>query len=145
MQPYPHRYSVAASGEPEGSVTLTSDGVEAIESAAPREFGGPGDRWSPEALLVAAVADCFVLSFKAVARASRLEWRALTCNVEGILDKVDGVTQFTEFKVAAKLIVPDGVDVEKATRRLEKAEQVCLITNSLTAGSELTTEIVIAD
>jgi hypothetical protein len=33
----------------------------------PREFDGRGNQWSPESLLAAALADCFVLSFRAVA------------------------------------------------------------------------------
>ncbi len=144
MQDYPHHYRVAASAQHDSNVELASPGIASLESAAPAEFGGPGDRWSPETLLVAAVADCFVLSFKAVARASRLEWTSLSCSVEGTLDKVDGVTRFTEFRVHASLVVPEGVDVEHARRRLEKAEHVCLITNSLIAGSELTTDVAIA-
>lgn len=144
MQDYPHRYRVAASAQHDSNVELASPGIASLESAAPAEFGGPGDRWSPETLLVAAVADCFVLSFKAVARASRMEWTSLSCSVEGTLDKVDGVTRFTEFQVHASLVVPEGVDVERARRRLEKAERVCLITNSLIAESELTIDVAIA-
>ena len=96
-------------------------------------------------MLVAAVADCFVLSFRAIARASRLEWTSLDCDVVGVLDKVERVTRFTEFQVKAQLNVPAGTDESKATRLLEKAEQVCLITNSLIAESVLTTAVTVGD
>ena len=56
MQAFPHHYKVEASGGPEGDVMLSEENVESIASAPPTEFGGPGDRWSPESLLVAAVA-----------------------------------------------------------------------------------------
>ena len=141
MQQFPHHYHVAAAAQADSNVELTSAGVSPIESAAPVEFGGPGDRWSPESLLVAAVADCFILSFKAIARASRIEWSTLSCSVEGVLDKVDKVTRFTEFRINAQLTLPAGTDAAKAERLLHKAEHSCLITNSLMADSVLTTEV----
>ena len=145
MQDFPHHYSVSATAASTSNVSLASDGVADIESAPPVEFGGPGDRWSPESLLVAAVADCFVLTFRAIARASKLEWTSLDCDVVGVLDKVDRVTRFTEFQVRAQLSVPAGTDEGKAVRLLERAEHGCLITNSLIAESILTTEIAVAD
>ena len=96
-QDLPHHYRVAATARPEGSVDLASAGLEPISSAAPAEYGGPGDRWSPETLLVATVADCFVLSFRAIARASKLSWLSLNCDVEGTLARIEGTTKFTEF------------------------------------------------
>jgi peroxiredoxin-like protein len=141
MQNLPHLYSVAATSGIEGHVDLTSAGLVGLESAAPAEFGGPGDRWSPETLLVAAVADCFILTFKAIARASTFEWLSLRCHVEGVLDRVDSVTRFTKFELRAQLEVPPGTSEEKATQLLEKSEHSCLITNSLRA--EISLDVVI--
>lgn len=137
MQEFPHRYRVTASGAPEANVELRSPGLENLPSAAPAEFGGPGDQWSPETLLAAAVADCFILSFRAIARASKFEWISLSCDVEAVLDKVEKVTQFTEFRETVVLEVPPGTDEAKALRLLERAEQVCLVTNSLTGTMHL--------
>ena len=144
MQDLPHHYVVTARGKVAGNVVLSSDGVADLDSAPPAEFGGPGDQWSPESLLVAAVADCFILSFRAIARASRLEWDSLSCEVEGTLERVERVTQFTAFAVSVTLQVPAGTDEEKARRLLEKAEHVCLITNSLKAESHLETAVHVA-
>jgi len=141
MQDLPHHYQVSAHGGPEGDVALETAGVPSLASSAPVEFGGPGGRWSPESLLVAAVADCFVLSFRAIARASRLPWVSLQCSVEGTLERVDGVTKFTAFAIHATLRTPAEVDQAKAQRLLEKAETSCLITNSLTATTHLTTVV----
>lgn len=141
MEDLPHHYSVAARAQAESPVVLSSEALPELESAAPRQFGGPGDRWSPETLLVAAVADCFILSFRAIARASKLTWTSLECRVEGTLDRVDRVTQFTAFRVHALLHAPAGVSEEQARRILEKAERSCLISNSLKAPSHLETEV----
>ena len=106
MQNPPHHYSVPATASFEGNVDLTSAGLTRIDSAPPSEFGGLGDRWSPETLLVAAVADCFVLSFKAIARASKMDWVLLNYDVDGVLDRADKLTQFTEFRLRVVLDVP---------------------------------------
>lgn len=144
MQDFPHRYRAVASGDAEADVTVESENLPALRTAPPAEFGGPGDRWSPEAFLVAALANCFIFTFRAMARASKLEWTALHCEAEGVLDRVDRVIQFTEFFLRAKLCLPGGADEERAHRLLERAERGCLITNSLTASVHLeaTTEIV---
>ena len=144
MHPFPHQYSVAASAAPTGNVSLTSPGLTTLASAPPKEFDGPGDQWSPETLLTAAMADCFVLSFRAVAAASKFEWHQLECQVDGTLDRIERVSQFTRFAIKARLTVPAGADVERAKKLLEKAEQVCLISASLKAQKHLEMEIVAA-
>lgn len=145
MQDYPHHYRVTANAATDADVELASAGLDAIHSAPPAEFGGPGNLWSPETLLAAAVADCFVLSFRAIARASRFDWTAVTCDVEAVLDRVDGVTQFTQINERVVLDVPAGTDADKARRLLEKAEHVCLVTNSLKATTALDCEVRVSD
>lgn len=137
MQDLPHHYQSSALLDAEGRVTVSSPGLPTIETAPPREFGGPGDRWSPETLLLASVADCFLLSFKAIATASNFAWRALSCEVEGTLDKVDRVMQFTAFHLTIRLRTADEIDVVRAERLLRRAEQSCLISSSLKAESTL--------
>ena len=137
MHPFPHNYDVSAHATPVSDVTVEGATLPSIQSAPPAEFGGPGDRWSPETLLVAAVADCFILTFRAIASFSRLSWVSLTCEVSGVVDRVDRVTQFTGFNVRARLRVPTGADMEQARRLLIKAEQTCLVTQSLKAAAHL--------
>jgi peroxiredoxin-like protein len=131
MHPYPHLYRVDASAVPAGTVKVASAGLPDLETAPPVEFDGPGNVWSPETLLCAAMADCFILTFRAVARASKFEWSKLDCQVEGTLDRAQGVAQFTKFTVHATLAVVGNVDEAKARVLLEKAEHACLISNSL--------------
>jgi organic hydroperoxide reductase OsmC/OhrA len=138
MQKLPHRYMVTAADRGRGDFALASDFLPPLDAAAPAEFDGPGDRWSPETLLVGAVAGCFVLTFRAVARASNVSWTSLDCTVDGTLDRIDRATQFTRFDLRARLAVPPGTDAETARRALEKAERTCLITNSLKAPVTLT-------
>lgn len=142
-QALPHHYRISANASSEGQVTLHGQGLPELGSAPPTQFGGPGDLWSPEELLVAAVADCFILTFRAIAAASRLEWIDLECSAEGTLERVDRVTQFTAFTINATLRVGADIDPEKAQKLMEKAEAGCLITNSLSAGSHLEAEVLV--
>ena len=144
MQDLPHHYIVSASAEGANNVTLSSQNLPDLETAGPPEFGGPGDVWSPETLLVGAVADCFILSFRAIAKTAKLDWLTLECEVEGELDKIEKLTQFTGFKVTAQLTVPEEKYRKKAGVILEKAEKYCLITNSMKADSHLESEVTVA-
>lgn len=141
MTPFPHRYEVSASGAERGDVELSASRLPALHSASPAEFDGPGDRWSPETFLVGAVADCFVLTFRALTKTSKLAWLSIDCDVTGTLDRVERVTRFTAFELRVRLSVPEGTDVEEARRALQKAEQYCLISNSLKAPVHLTCEV----
>jgi peroxiredoxin-like protein len=141
MQPLPHRYVVTAVPDPTHHVSLTTPRVLPLVTAAPVEFDGPGDAWSPETLLVGAAADCFAITFRGVARASQLTWTGMTCEVAGTLDRVDGVMRFTRLDIEARLTVPDGASEALAGRVLDKAKRNCLITNSLTGEVHLHTTI----
>jgi organic hydroperoxide reductase OsmC/OhrA len=145
VQNFPNHYLVTASEGAAPTVLLESDRLPPLPSAAPAQFGGPGDRWSPETLLVAAVADCYVLTFRAVASASKLPWTTLTCDVDGTLDRVDRVTQFTRFDILARVSLPEGTDEALARRVLEKAERSCLITNSLKADIRFQAEVSVPE
>ncbi len=122
---------------------FVASGYHTLITAPPEQFGGPGNQWSPETLLVAAVADCFILTFRAIARASKLQWSHLSCTTEGVLDRVDGVTRFTGMLIQASLQLPESQDKERGYRLLEKAEKSCLITRSLSAVSKLESRVVV--
>ncbi|MBL4680437.1 MAG: OsmC family protein [Pseudomonadales bacterium] len=143
MQDMPHIYKVTADSIPEG-VMLSASGIPDLCSSAPAEFGGPGDQWSPETLLTGAVADCFILSFKAIARASRFEWIEIKCEVEAVLDRVARRTLFTEIRVNPSLKISDPEQIGKAEKLLRKAEAACLITNSLTAEINMSIDILVS-
>lgn len=145
MKPYPHHYAASASARAADSVTITAPDLPPIRTAAPPEFDGPGDAWSPEMLLCAAVADCFILTFRGVARAAHFDWLSLDCRVEGVLERIGDSAQFTRFMTSARLTVPAAADTSKARRLLNRAEHGCLIANSLRGVQTLSAEIVSAD
>ncbi len=144
MQGYPHHYLASAAGGDQGSVIVSGKGLPDLDTQSPPQFGGPEGVWSPETMLSASVANCFILSFRAIARASKFEWTSLNCSVDGVLDRPERATYFTSFNIHAVLQVPAGGRPGLAQRLLEKAEQICLITASLKSEIVLTTEIKVS-
>ena len=145
MEAFPHLYTVASKATTESPVTLSCDGVVDLLSVAPVQFGGSGEHWSPEDLLVASVADCYIMSFKALARASKLDWDSIQCEAVGKLDRVEKVTQFTEFDLTVALVIADQGSRSLAERLVQKAKEICLITNSLSAKLHLQTDVISED
>ena len=77
MKPLPHRYDVRLTGGPSGYAQLSASGLPQLQTAPPAEYDGPGDAWSPEHLLLAAVQACFLFTLRAIARVAKLEFTAL--------------------------------------------------------------------
>lgn len=142
MKPLPHRYDVRLAGGPTGYATLSGEGLSDLRSAPPLDFDGPGDAWSPEHLLLAAVQTCFLFTLRAVAQASRIEFTSLELSAEGTVDRQDGVTRFTEIVLRPRLTLPAGGDRNRALRALEKSERACLVTASLSTPVRLEPEVV---
>jgi len=114
MKPLPHLYEVSLSGGPTGHATLLAAGVPPLRSAPPKEFDGPGDAWSPEQFLLAAVGTCFMFTFRAVARGSKFDYSSLDLSGSGTVDREKGTTRFTEIVLRPRLTLPNGADPERA-------------------------------
>ena len=139
---FPHYYSARAEAIRTNGVVISSGGVPSLRTAPPPEFGGPGDQWSPETLVVAAIADCILMTFQSIASAKRFAYTNLVCDVQGKLDRQSRVTSFTEFSIRVRLSLPAGAQSEHDARGLvEKAKEHCLLTNSLKGLVHLETTI----
>ena len=142
MKPLPHRYVVRLAGGPTGYADLFAGSCPKLRAAPPAEYGGPGDAWTPEHLLLAAVEGCFLFTLRAVARLSKVDFVSLAIETDGTVDRQNGVTRFTEIVVRPTLIVPAGADRTRALGILHKAEKACLVSASLATPIRLEPEIV---
>jgi len=143
MKPLPHRYVTRLAGGPAGSATLSIPGAPDLVVDAPADFDGPGDTWSPESLLLGAVEACFLLTLRAVAKASKIEFSALEVAAEGTVDRKDGAVRFTEIVLRPRLTVAAATDKDRAFRALEKSERACLVSASLATPIRLEPELVV--
>ncbi len=142
MTPLPHRYAVRLAGSATGHATLAADGLPELRTAPPLEFDGPGDAWSPEHLLLAAVQACFLFTLRGVARASGIEFLRCEVEAEGIVDRTDRVMRFTEIVLRPRLALGPTVDRARARRAVEKAEHACLVSASLVTPVRLELEFL---
>ena len=141
MHHFPHHYSVAVLVRPGEAVKLHAAELSEIESAPPKEFDGPGDRWSPEGLFTAAIADCIVLNFQGIAAHSKFTWTSLEARTNALLDRVEGKIRFTRIDTHIALVIPEGANPARARLLLEKAEATCPVSNTLNCEKHLTMEI----
>jgi peroxiredoxin-like protein len=143
MKPLPHIYKAQLSGGAEGYAVVSVAGIPELRTAPPADFDGPGDAWSPEQFLMAAVETCFLFTLQAVARASKLPFTSLELSGEGTVNRKDGATRFTEIVLRPRLRLPAGADKDRALRILEKSEKACLVSASLSTPVRLEAEVVI--
>jgi peroxiredoxin-like protein len=141
MKPVPHRYEVGLTGGAKGYAALTAAGLASLPAAPPVEFDGPGDAWSPEQLLLAAVGSCFLFTLRAVAQASRVDFISLELATEGTVDRRDGALCFTEIVLRPRLLIPAGSDRQRASRVLERAKTACLVSASLSTTIRIEPEL----
>lgn len=145
MQPFPHVYYASSVGEADEATTVSSPGLADIETHTTPEFDGPEGLWSPETMLVAAVANCFILTWRSVANHNKVEWQDMQVDAEGVLDRIDRVTRFTEIRLKVRVIVPVGTDHAQIEKLLEKSEAACLVSNSLNSTITMQTEVCDAE
>ena len=141
MKPLPHRHEVTIAAGRGSYATMRASGLPDLRTAPPVGFDGPGDAWSPEQLLLGAVSACFVLTFRAIARASRVEVTSIAVDAEGMVDRADGRARFTEIVLRPRLALPAGVELASVRRVLDKAHRACLVSASLATPIRVEPEI----
>lgn len=142
MKPFPHRYEAQLTEGPGGYATVSVPGLPLMQTAPPPEFDGPGDGWSPEHLFLAAIATCYLFTFRSVAHASQLGFITLEVGITGTVDRRDRVTRFTEIVLRPRLTVHGPAGHDQAVRVLEKAERACLVSSSISTPVRLDPEVI---
>lgn len=139
MSDFPHVYTTTAEGSNEVILELTSENLPPLSVTPPKEFGGPEGYWNPEALFSAAISTCFILTFKAISRGKKLVWDSITVDVDAYLDQTNNKLSFTRADIFVTLKIPaSAAGTEDAyLRSLQRAEETCLITNSIKASLQL--------
>ncbi len=143
----PHLFEVSASWEGDNNSTgsLQSPGGLYCHFAVPTEFGGPGGCPSPEEMLLASLASCYVITIAYMAELKKLPLQKQAITVRGIVER-DSQTRrlrFTRMQIALTFFVaPDASDAQtSAIQKLATdAKGYCLISNSLSNEIAFDTE-----
>jgi len=127
-----HTYRVVAWWNAGKTGLARSDAApSAIHFAAPPQFGGIEGRWSPEDLLLSALAGCFTTTFRALADYSKFHYRDLQVEVEGKLCKAVSGYEFARIIIRPTLTISNAEERPMADRLLEKAKRLCLASRAL--------------
>jgi peroxiredoxin-like protein len=127
-----HRFQVIAwwaSGRT--GIAKSSSAPNAIHFTSPPAFGGIDGRWTPEDLLLCAVASCFTTTFQAIAENSKFEYTDLQVEVDGDIKKVDSGYNFAEVIIRANLTIAEPAEQARAIKLLHKAEGLCMVSRAL--------------
>lgn len=120
------------------------DGLPDLTVTSPPEFGGPEGIWSPEHLLVASVASCFMTTFMTVAELSSLNVVGLEIEASGdVVRGDDRRYRFERIDLVPRIAVDSERAAERAPRLVEKAEAACLVTRSLSTPVHVQPKVLV--
>jgi organic hydroperoxide reductase OsmC/OhrA len=106
------------------------------------QFGGPGDRWSPDHLFAAAIATCYMTTLRTLATLSELEMLALRVGAESFVEQSEhhGL-DVSRIVLSPRIGIRHEEDRERAHRLAVRAEHVCRTTRALGTVVEFRPEI----
>ena len=97
------------------------------------ELGGLQGRWTPEQLLLCALAGCFTTTFHEVARAAKFEYTDLEVEVEGTVHRNRSTgCNFDEILLRPRLTVQSDEQREAGLGLLRRTKAVCMISRAIT-------------
>jgi peroxiredoxin-like protein len=140
-----HKYRVVAwwtSGQ--SGIAKSDSASNAIHFTAPPQFGGLEGRWTPEDLLMTALASCFTTTFHAIAGYSKFEYTDLAVEAEGTVSKTDNGYCFSEIVIRPSLMIPNEEQRERAVGLLHKAKALCLVSRALATAQKFEARIEIS-
>jgi len=122
-------------------IAKSDSAPNAIHFTAPVQFGGIDGRWTPEDLLMAALASCFTTTFYAIAASSKFEYTDLEVEAGGTVSKTSNGYNFNEIVVRVNLVIPSEDRRERAISLLQKAKELCLVSRALATAQSFETRI----
>jgi len=132
-----HTYHVTAWWSAGQTGIAKSDSApSAIHFAAPAQFGGLEGRWSPEDLLLSAIASCFTTTFQAIAAHSSFGYTDLQVEVEGTVAKTRSGYCFTGIVIRPRLAITEAETENRALDLLQKTKALCLVSRAIGIAQE---------
>lgn len=98
---------------------------------------------TPEDLLVAAVAACFMNSFIIFTEKMRIDVKSFEVEGQGLLEKVDRSFEITRITLRSRVTIGNEDIRGKVERALELGGKYCFVANSLKASFEHHDEIIV--
>ena len=102
------------------------------------ELGGLQGRWTPEQLLLCALAGCFTTTFHEVARVAKFDYTDLEVEIEGSVRRNRSTgCNFSEILIRPRLTVHSEEQCEAGLALLRKTRALCMISRAVTVPQTL--------
>ena len=102
------------------------------------ELGGLQGRWTPEQLLLCALAGCFTTTFHDVARSAKFDFTDLEVEIEGSVRRSRTAgCNFNEILIRPRLTVSFDEQRETGLALLRRAKSICMISRAITVPQTL--------
>ena len=112
--------------------TVTAEGPPELLGSADRTFHGDRERWNPEQLLLASLAQCHMLSYLHACVDAGVAVTEYVDRATGSMrTEANGSGRFTEVVLHPEVTVADRTMVEAATEAHHRANELCFIANSV--------------
>ena len=136
------RFTVDVKGNAERVVETTTEEGLAMSVATPPEFrGGIHGMWSPEHLLVSAVASCYALTLAGVADRRQIPLYDVAIRGVGhITRRADARFGFVVVELAVEITTAEGFE-DNARRAARAAKSGCIVAQALTIPVEVELEV----
>lgn len=113
-------------------VTISIEGKPELLASADRPFRGDPTRWNPEDLLVAALAECHLLSYLHACVTAGVVVTSYRDEATGVMrEDGAGAGAFVEVTLHPHVTVADASMVEAAQQAHHQAHEWCFIANSV--------------
>ena len=111
--------------------SLQSRGHSAIGVTIPPQFGGPGDQWSPEELLIGAAQACTVATFTSLARRRGVAVASVSSSASGTVSRSPTGMSFSKVTLELHVVIEDDAQRALARELVERAHRGCIVSSSL--------------
>jgi peroxiredoxin-like protein len=139
-----HQFRVVAWWSSDRTGIAKSDSApNAIQFTAPVSFGGVEGRWTPEDMFLGSIASCYTTTFHTLAEYSQLEYADLEVQVEGTIQKDGSGYSFKEIVIRPNLTISSEQDHARATRLLQKAKSLCLVSRALSVVQKFEPKLLV--
>lgn len=123
-------------------VVIQAEGPGELSGSAARAFHGNEDRWNPEQLLLAALAECHLLSYLQAATAAGIVVTGLSCRAECVLTFGPDGGSVTSASLFPEVWLADESQREAAEALHATAHERCFIARSVTFPVTITPQQV---
>lgn len=126
-------------------IAKCSSAPSAIHFTSPPALGGVDGRWTPEDLLLCAIASSYTITFRTLAENLKFEYTDLQVELEGTISKGDTGYSFGQVIIRPHLMISNEAERERALKLLHKADAVCLVARALSIDRKFEPTVQVKD